>query len=180
MASLKSVEDISRELKQKKDEIKKVEQDIDNAKSDEERLQQAIRLNHLFDKEENLEKQRMFPLGFAPRSFSHCSPVLLGLFVFCASFRFFPSSGACAGKRCRGKCYQGKRSGWYGSGCGSQDSRYLVFARTWRAELVSANIRGKTGSRYSPHLCFRHRGNRTRYVFADRLLPVWVSRSICA
>jgi len=90
MASLKSVEDISRELKQKKDEIKKVEQDIDNAKSDEERLQQAIRLNHLFDKEENLEKQRMFPLGFAPRSFSHCSPVLFALFVFCASFRFFP------------------------------------------------------------------------------------------
>jgi len=102
MAFARTIEDISRDLNEVKDEIKQVKLDIANPKSDADRVQDKIRLNYLYDKEKNLEKGRMFPpcllLGF-----SHRSLLSFALFLFCVSVRFFLDwrcSGACAGK-CR-------------------------------------------------------------------------------
>jgi len=61
MAFARTIEDISRDLNEVKDEIKQVKLDIANPKSDADRVQDKIRLNHLYDKEKNLEKGRMFP-----------------------------------------------------------------------------------------------------------------------
>jgi len=53
--------------------------------------------------EQKLEAERMFPLGFAPRSFSHRSLLSFDLFLFCLLWLFLSSSaftGACASKCC--------------------------------------------------------------------------------
>ena len=66
MAS-RSVEDISIELNEVKDEIKQVKQYIANATSGEERLQHTIRLNNLAVDKKKLEEYCMF-LSVLPRS----------------------------------------------------------------------------------------------------------------
>lgn len=103
MASARTIEDISRDLNEVKNEIKQVKQSIANAKSDAHELQDKIRLNNLDADKKKLEKERMFPLAFAPLGFSRRSLLSFATLLFCAPARFFPDrccSGACTGTCC--------------------------------------------------------------------------------
>jgi len=91
MASVRTIDDARAELHQVLDEIKEVKQSIANPESDEDRVQDKIRLNHLYQNKIVLEAERMFPVSL-PQSVSLIAhPCLFALFLCCASlFCFLP------------------------------------------------------------------------------------------
>jgi len=90
MASVRTADEIGADLRALKEEIKTVKESISNPLSDADRVQDKIRLNHLYDKEKKLETERSYPLGSSrpvspsfhfPVSFLRlwCGSLLLGV-----------------------------------------------------------------------------------------------------
>jgi len=69
MASVRTADEIGADLRALKEEIKTVKESIANPLSDADRVQDKIRLNHLYDKEKRLETERMLFPRFVSSSF---------------------------------------------------------------------------------------------------------------